>query len=266
MSVLRRLLFVVSPFLVVACTEAEEPNIAQGSETEQVVEVVSAAIPGVDEESIKKHFEGVGVEVKSIEETAIAGLVQVSTTGGVVYADPKGEHFISGTFFSFDENGRPVDVLAEKQAPLNAAKIEKFADDMIVYKAEDEKYVVTVFTDTTCTYCVRLHSQIQGYNDLGITVRYLAYPRQGPNGSVAEQMAKIWCSADPAKEMHSVKLENKFATEVEDYAQCQQKISDQYYLGQQLGITGTPAIFLPDGKLVAGYMPPAGLYQRLNQM
>ncbi|WP_375751334.1 thioredoxin fold domain-containing protein [Vibrio sp. HN007] len=266
MSVLRRVLFVVSPFLVAACTEAEEPKVTQEKEAAPVEVAEGINTPSVDEASIKKHFEAVGVEVNSIEKTAMAGVVEVTTTGGVVYSDPKGEHFISGTFFSFDENGRPVDVLAEKQAPMNAEMIEKFADDMIVYKADDEKYAITVFTDTTCTYCVRLHSQIQGYNDLGITVRYLAYPRQGPEGSVADQMAQIWCSDDPAKSMHEVKIERKFTGEVSNLEQCQQKISDQFYLGRDLGITGTPAIFLPDGKLVAGYMPPAGLYQRLEQM
>lgn len=50
---------------------------------------------------------------------------------------------------------------------------------MIEYKAANEKYVVTVFTDITCGYCVRLHSQMKEYNDLGITVRYMAFPRQG---------------------------------------------------------------------------------------
>lgn len=45
---------------------------------------------------------------------------------------------------------------------------------MIEFKAPNEKYAITVFTDITCGYCVRLHSQIKEYNDLGITVRYLA--------------------------------------------------------------------------------------------
>ena len=43
---------------------------------------------------------------------------------------------------------------------------------MIVYKAAQEKHVITVFTDITCGYCHKLHEQMKDYNALGITVRY----------------------------------------------------------------------------------------------
>ncbi len=42
----------------------------------------------------------------------------------------------------------------------------------------EEKHVITVFTDITCGYCHKLHEQMADYNALGITVRYLAFPRQ----------------------------------------------------------------------------------------
>ncbi len=52
---------------------------------------------------------------------------------------------------------------------------------MIVYKAAQEKYIITVFTDITCDYCHKLHEQMKDYNNLGITIRYLAFSRQGLN-------------------------------------------------------------------------------------
>lgn len=58
-------------------------------------------------------------------------------------------------------------------------RLQKLVPEMIVYKAPKEKHVITVFTDITCGYCHKLHSQMKEYNDLGITVRYLAFPRQG---------------------------------------------------------------------------------------
>lgn len=164
-----------------------------------------------------------------------------------------------------DKTGNYVDILAERQAPLNAEMIEKFSQEMIVYPAENEKYVITVFTDTTCGYCVRLHHQMQGYNELGITVRYLAYPRQGPTSSVGEEMARIWCAEDPKKAMDQSKSGQSFTEQGDNIAKCSDKILKQYALGRDLGITGTPAVFLPNGKLVAGYMPPAGMFQRLKQ-
>ncbi|WP_438878586.1 thioredoxin fold domain-containing protein, partial [Bacillus cereus group sp. Bce005] len=84
--------------------------------------------------------------------------------------------------------GSYVDVLAKRQAPINAQKLQQVASSTIEFKAPQERYIVSVFTDTTCGYCVRLHSQIKDYNDLGITIRYLAFPRQGVAGPVADQM------------------------------------------------------------------------------
>ena len=58
----------------------------------------------------------------------------------------------------------------------------------IYMNCKDEKYKVTVFTDTSCGYCRKLHSQMQGYNDLGITVQYLAFPRSGITGPTFKEL------------------------------------------------------------------------------
>jgi len=124
---------------------------------------------------------------------ALAGF----SAGSSAATDIDKEAFIS----KFEKLGMPViDVVPSSidGLPINAEKIAQFRDSMIEYKADNEKYAVTVFTDITCGYCVRLHQEMKEYNKRGITVRYLAFPRQGPSGQVADNMAKIWCAADPA--------------------------------------------------------------------
>lgn len=260
MSVMRRLTLLTLPLFVTACG-AEETQA-----TPQKAETVAVAAVQADEAAIKARFAKIGIEVDEIVASDINGLVEIRTAGGVLFASPNGEHFIAGTLYSLDENGNYKDVIAERQAPINAEKIAQFSDSMIEYKAKDEKYVVTIFTDITCGYCVRLHSQMQGYNDLGITVRYLAYPRQGTTGPVAEQMAKIWCSEDPAAAMHDAKVNRQEPQFDGDLKQCKETIAKHYNLGRELGISGTPAIFLPNGEMVGGYLPPADLLKRLEQI
>ncbi len=85
---------------------------------------------------------------------------------------------------------------------------------------------------------------MQGYNDLGITVRYMAYPRQGATGQVADQMAAIWASDDPKAAMHSAKAERKMPAAGKDLSEQKQIMAKQYQLGRELGINGTPAIVL----------------------
>jgi len=246
MSVLRRMTLLTLPFLLAAQT-------------------VSAAEAKFDKEQLEQRFAKLGLEVKAVVPAEVDGLVEVQTSGGILFATPSGDYLLAGTLYKLDGNGQYEDVLAKRQAPINAAKIEAFKDSMIEFKADDEKYVVTVFTDITCGYCVRLQSQMKGYNELGITVRYMAYPRQGATGSVADQMAAIWGAEDPQTAMHNGKVNRQFPEKGDDYAKYQEIIKQHFALGRELGISGTPAIFLPNGEMVGGYLPPAQLLQRLQQ-
>ncbi|KHD25149.1 thiol:disulfide interchange protein [Vibrio caribbeanicus] len=247
MSVLRRMTLLTLPLLLAA-------------------QSVSANEVTFDKAQLEARFAKLGLEVKQVVPADIDGLVEVQTTGGVLFASPTGDYFLAGTLYKLDGNGQYEDVLAKRQAPINAAKIESFKDSMIEFKADNEKYVVTVFTDITCGYCVRLHNQMQGYNDLGITVRYMAYPRQGGTGSVADQMAAIWGAENPQSAMHDGKVNRKFPEQSKDFAKYQDIIKQHYALGRELGISGTPAIFLPNGEMVGGYLPPAQLLKRLEQI
>ena len=259
MSVLRRLPLSVLPLMITACNASE----AKVEQTSTAVEVAPAQ--AIDTAALTKRFEKIGIKVEKIVPSDIDGLLEIQTNSGIIFSSPEGDHFLAGTLYSLDDNGKFSDVLAERQAPLNAEKVAAMSDTVIEYKADNEKYVVTVFTDITCGYCVRLHSQMQGYNDLGITVRYMAYPRQGATGQVADQMAAIWASDDPKTAMHDAKVNRQMPASGKDLAEQKQIIAKQYQLGRELGINGTPAIVLASGELVSGYLPPAQLLQRLEQ-
>ncbi len=113
---------------------------------------------------------------------------------GVLYVTDDGKHMIRGPLY--DVSGtQPVNVTNT----LLDKKVDALVPEMIIYKAAKEQHVVTVFTDITCGYCHKLHEQMADYNALGITVRYLAFPREGMNGNVASAMKAVWCSADRNK-------------------------------------------------------------------
>ena len=67
---------------------------------------------------------------------------------------------------------------------------------MLVFSPKSPKYTITVFTDIDCGYCRRLHSQIAEYNRLGIRVRYLFYPRSGPDTESWHKAEAVWCVAE----------------------------------------------------------------------
>ena len=66
----------------------------------------------------------------------------------------------------------------------------------IEFKSLNEEYFVYVFTDVDCGFCKKFHSQISEYNNLGISVKYAAFPRSGIDGETYNKMVSVWCSED----------------------------------------------------------------------
>jgi len=116
-----------------------------------------------------------------------------------------------------------------------------------------------VFTDLDCGYCRKLHSEMAKYNELGIRVRYLFFPREGPDTESWDKAVSVWCSANRNDALTRAKKGETIKA-----AKCKPNpVQRDYELGQDVGLRGTPAIVLPDGDLLPGYVPPAMLAQRL---
>ncbi|WP_238925393.1 bifunctional protein-disulfide isomerase/oxidoreductase DsbC [Vibrio sp. S11_S32] len=259
---MRYLAFMRNGFIVLLSCLALTAQAADAPVSDSHVTDNQAAGTHIDKQEIASRFGKLGLVPTSIQASPITGLAEVTTEQGIFYVTANGDHFLQGKMYGLDKDGNFTDLMAKKYAKM----LEKFAGDMIVYKAKNEKYVVTVFTDITCGYCVKLHKDMQAYNDLGITVRYMAYPRQGPRSEVANSMAKVWCADDRKAALDAVKLNRNFDFDSKHLTQCQDMIAKQYAFGALVGITGTPAILLPNGQLVGGYLPPSQLIQALESM
>ena len=131
----------------------------------------------------------------------------------------------------------------------------------ITFAPENPDYDLTVFTDLDCGYCRKLHSQIQAYNDNGIAIHYMAFPRAGIGSHSYEKAVSVWCADDQKAALTLAKQGAE-----PDPEQCDNPVADQYQLGIALGVTGTPALLTSDGTLIPGYMAPEKLRARLDQM
>ncbi|SUO93986.1 bifunctional protein-disulfide isomerase/oxidoreductase DsbC [Suttonella ornithocola] len=207
-----------------------------------------------DDNAIKNALSPFNVTNMEISDSPIAGLKQVVSDQGIFYATEDGKYFLQGTLVEITDKG-PVDLT---NRPL-MKKLESMVPQMIVYPAKDQKHVVNVFTDITCPYCMRLHKDMQGYNDRGITIRYLAFPRAGGNSKVAGQMEAIWKSDDPKAAFDAAekgKIPSAMSPDV---------VQKQYNLGLQFNVTGTPALILEDGTMLPGYHKPDELIKILDK-
>jgi thiol:disulfide interchange protein DsbC len=117
-----------------------------------------------------------------------------------------------------------------------------------------------VFTDVDCPYCRKLHSQIADYNRLGVRVRYLAFPRTGPNTLSWTKAEQVWCSTDRNDALTRAKLGQPLKTK----PCANNPVAREYALAQDFALQGTPAIIMPDGELLPGYVPPEVLVEHLK--
>lgn len=208
-----------------------------------------------DSAAIKQLLAKLGVQSSDVQPSPIKGISTVLTDSGVIYVTDDGKHIIQGPMYDVS-GAQPVNVTNT----LLAGKLNALEKEMIVYKAPQEKHVITVFTDITCGYCHKLHEQMADYNALGITVRYLAFPRQGLDSDAEKEMKAIWCAKDKNKAFDDVMAGKSVAP-----ASCDVDIADHYALGVQLGVSGTPAVVLSNGTLVPGYQPPKEMKEFLDE-
>lgn len=205
---------------------------------------------------------GAGIAVKDVRKTEAEGLLEVTLDNGLVlYATESGDHFVVGDLYAVRKDGL-VNLAEEKRERERVAMIDGIdVGQMIVFTPEGEvRDYITVFTDVTCFYCQKLHQEVEDLNNRGIEVRYLAYPRGGPDSDGARKLATAWCANDPQATLTQLKA--GVTLPVNDCADA--PVLAQYQLGAEMGVRGTPAIVTSDGQMIPGYKPASELAQILG--
>ncbi|MDN6180278.1 MAG: DsbC family protein [Halomonas subglaciescola] len=206
------------------------------------------------------RINGQKVPVEAVSQTPMDGLYHVQLDGGEsFYANADGSYFVVGDLYQND-SGNLVNLTEQDKNQERADALANVPDsERAVYRGVDEpRATVTVFTDTECPYCTRLHESIPELNERGIEVSYLAFPRGGMQSSAARKMQQAWCSDNVSEALSQAFNDEALTTS----ASCNNPVAEQYALGLELGVQGTPAIVLPDGKMVPGFVPP----ERLSAM
>lgn len=227
--------------------------------------LMTSAFAGVAEE---KDFNAVEKKVRTlvpnattiaISETPIDGILQVQINSDIVYVTANGEYLLQGQIMEIDSRFNITDQAKSgiRLGLLTGLKQE----EQISFSPEKPKYDLLVFTDIDCGYCRKLHNQMSEYNEEGIAIHYMAFPRAGIGSASYDKFVSVWCADDKKAALTLAKN----GTDPEPM-ECQNPIAEQYDLGREVGVTGTPALVTTDGTLIPGYMPPAQLRQRLDSL
>lgn len=202
-----------------------------------------------------------GLQVDSISKSDFSDLYEVILNdGSTMFVNQSVERVIIGDLYGV-ENNQVTNLTEANRDSKRKVKIESVdVKDMIVFPAKKEtKAVMYVFTDIDCGYCQKLHREVPQLNVMGIEVRYLGFPRAGINSGSHKKLATAWCDDDQQATL--TKLKNR--TPVPNKS-CDDPVAEQYKLGKNIGIRGTPAIITESGKLIPGYRPAASMAAALG--
>ena len=212
----------------------------------------NASVPSATSERIRAALAAIDPRIKAdyIGQSIFPGFSEVLVQGQLLFVTNDGHYLLQA---------HPIDLktrqpyISQPQLAFRQALLKKIPpSDRIIFSPPSPKYTVTVFTDTECGYCRKLHLQIAEYNQRGIAVEYVAFPRAGLNTSNSEQMDAVWCAKDRKKALTDAKM----GSTLEKPKGCVSPVAMEYTLGVQLGVNGTPAIYSADGEQIGGYLDP----------
>ena len=191
-----------------------------------------------------------GSNVEDVEPSAITGVYSAKLNGKLVYISQDARFLIEGALYDL-HTGKNLTTLSVMESISDS--------DTVVFSPKDPKHTITVFTDTSCGYCRKLHQEVPKLNANGIKVRYLLYPRAGPQSNVAAILQSIWCADNQQEAMTTAKTGGTVPSK-----QCDNPINQHMELAQQLGLRGTPMIITDSGSVIPGYKPADMLISDLN--
>lgn len=199
-------------------------------------------------------------KIEVFEAAPVPGYYQAVIGSQLLYVSADGRYVLQGTLY--DANAR-LDLTAARMAVINGAKLADYPQDKrIVFAPKSKpKYKVTVFTDIDCGYCRKLHSHMAEYNERGIQVDYLFFPRTGPGTPSFNKAVSVWCADDQHAAFTAAKAGSDPVPK-----QCPNPIAEEFQLGVDVGVDGTPAIYAADGSKIGGYLTPDQMIAQLDRI
>ncbi|TPW18226.1 MAG: protein-disulfide isomerase [Halothiobacillaceae bacterium] len=201
-----------------------------------------------------------GLQADAIEAVPLGQLYEVRVGADVFYVTQDAKFMLQGDLVDIDKRANITD---KKRSVGRLDILGKVNErDMIIFPAEKPLHTVTVFTDIDCGYCRKLHAEMTQYNNKGITIRYVAFPRAGEGSESYFKAVSAWCSKDRQAALTAAKAGKPISKEIAD---CKDPVSAELELARTFGLSGTPSLILEDGTLVPGYVPADQLFEMLEK-
>ena len=198
-------------------------------------------------------------KIIDIRMSPVKGLWEVELSRGdklfKVYMDFGKKYLVEGAvaFTPLGKIGEPP--------PLKKIDVSRIPlDKAIVFGDPEARFKIIVFDDPDCPYCAKLHEEVKlilkKRKDVAFFIKLYPLPI---HPKAYAKSKTIVCENSPKL------LEEAFAGKSIPEPKCATtEIDDNIKLAGELGITGTPGIIFPDGRLLPGYVPANVLLDLLD--
>lgn len=235
---LRQFMIGLAAFSVIGAAQAAGPDLAK------VKAQLEKNIPEVD--------------IDKVSATPIPGLFEATINSQLIYLTEDGRYMVRGDIYD-RETSANLSELARGKIRLQVLG-ELDDDQTIAFGPKKAKHTITVFTDTSCGYCRKLHNEeVPKLNEEGVKVRYLLFPRGGMESPGYKELQSIWCADNQQEAMTKAKQGEQIPAKA-----CDNPIAEHMELAQTFGLRGTPLMVTGKGTLINGYRPADQLLEILK--
>ncbi len=214
-------------------------------------------------------FRGIGAKVRSVKPSPAKGLFEVllekEGKPGVLFVDYSKKHIIQGVMVEYP-GLKPV---ASHQSEFESAPQTSSLDPSTI----PVKYAVTianpkgsrklfVFTDPDCPYCRNFHAELHKLGAIApdVSINIMLFPL--PMHPDAYDKSRAILESNSVKLLDAV-FEGKEAPKPKKES-SRNAINEIIKFGNASGISGTPTIVLPDGRIVVGGRDAVALKKMLE--
>ncbi len=251
------LLWAMAVPLAACAQEASAPKAAQAAPAPSAQAPIAAGDPRI---ALAAKIPGARPE--DLRATPVPGIFELTHGTDISYISADAGFVFAGDMYKVTNTAEFPNLSEVRRRELRLGLLAKVPESqMLVFGPDNATHTITVFTDIDCPWCRKLHSQIAEYNKLGMRVRYLFYPRTGPDTESWAKAETVWCASDRKAAFTRAKLGEKLALKA-----CPgSPVAREYQLGRDIGITGTPGVVLESGELIPGYLSPPQLLAHLKE-
>ena len=212
--------------------------------------------------SLEKKMSAIFPTLKfdKIIKTGINNIYEVHYAGAIIYITDDGKYiFEGGNLQKVEKEGKSyvfINLTEAASAEERKKLLNNISDNKLFIFGKSKEHYINVITDINCSYCRKFHQDIPTYLENGIKVRYLVLARKK---STKTKITSAWCAENKNEAFTSLKNSKEIKK-----TNCVNPIEEHQNLINKIGISSTPSIFLPDGKLILGYKSPKEIIGKIK--